>query len=39
MTNSWRALSKMAKDRIIASNPSDVENILEVCSMTACTSV
>ncbi|EKM76240.1 hypothetical protein AGABI1DRAFT_78999 [Agaricus bisporus var. burnettii JB137-S8] len=27
-TNSWRTLAKMARDRIVASNPADVENIL-----------
>ncbi|KAF5361976.1 hypothetical protein D9756_002342 [Leucocoprinus leucothites] len=30
MTNSWRTLGKMARDRIVASNPADVENILDL---------
>ncbi|KXN87417.1 Trafficking protein particle complex subunit 12 [Leucoagaricus sp. SymC.cos] len=30
MTNSWRALGRMARDRIVAANPADVENILEL---------
>ncbi|KAF9454322.1 hypothetical protein P691DRAFT_656665 [Macrolepiota fuliginosa MF-IS2] len=28
MTNSWRALAKMARDRIVVCNPADIENIL-----------
>ncbi|EJD07528.1 uncharacterized protein FOMMEDRAFT_137814 [Fomitiporia mediterranea MF3/22] len=30
MTNNWRALARMARDRIVAANPSDVELILNL---------
>lgn len=33
MTNSWRALARMARDRIVSSNPSDVGPILELWSL------
>ncbi|GJE91272.1 tetratricopeptide repeat protein [Phanerochaete sordida] len=33
MTNSWRALARMARDRIVASNPGDVGLILELWSL------
>lgn len=35
MSNSWRALAKMARDRIVASDPEDLERILDV-SVTLC---
>lgn len=33
MTNSWRALARMARDRIVSSNPGDVGLILELWSL------
>lgn len=33
MTNNWRALARMARDRIVSANPSETELILNV-SMT-----
>lgn len=30
MSNSWRALAKMARDRIVASDPEDLGRILDV---------
>ena len=30
MTNNWRALARMARDRIVTSSPRDVELVLNV---------
>ena len=31
MSNSWRAIARMARDRLVASNPEEISTILPVC--------
>jgi hypothetical protein len=33
MTNSWRALARMARDRIVQADPEDLSLVLNACSM------
>ena len=33
MSNSWRAVAKMARDRLVASNPEEISTILPVCPL------